>query len=363
MRFLFRGRDLEGEADLADDALVLQPKKGAPIRIPFPDIDAALAADYRLKLTLHPPEPLELYYLGPRYEEFCSLFFEKRNAALARELFLADRKRIESFQGRFARPGLPPMDGRIDLFPRTIVFFPKVADPHFVRIADLTAVRGDKEHYLVELHAGDIVTVHYLGLRFEEFQERVRRTREAMEKRCARMLDSLSPGLGALGPRLLDGNILREDEAGPLWPKLESLVCLGGERTETYRHLRSLAKGPVWLGIQETGGDDLDELHESSGAHRIWYYVSLGPLTAQEVVSEEDHATYFFRADPPAINRAWVQLQFRKDVLLNPSKYPAAVRKLPHLREVTAALAGRAIHNDRWAEQVHAVLAKTPRRG
>ncbi|MBI2900595.1 MAG: hypothetical protein HYY17_10445 [Planctomycetes bacterium] len=355
MRYLLRGADVEAEAALTDDAIELRPKQGQPLVVPYRDIDAAASAEYRIRLTLFPPGMLELYYLGPRFEGFCEEFFEKRNAALVRELFLADRTRIATFKGRFAREGSPPMDGRIDLFPRTIVFFPKAADPFFLRVAEIQGVRPDRENDLVEIRANETVTASYLGLRFEEFQERLMRTRSAMERRCARMLDALVPGAGVLAPRLLDGNVMQETCAAKFREPIEALVCRTAERDAAFRHLRSLAKRPLWLGIQETGGGDLDDVEgplPPLEAHRIWYYVPLGGVVAQEIVSEEDHATYFYRAEIPEINRMWALLQFRKDVILDPGKYPAAVRKLPHLREVTEAFAGRAVHDRSWEKRV-----------
>lgn len=337
MRFVHRGRDQEGDVDLTDDALVFRPKLTVPLR----DIERLSAADYRVRLTLHPPEALEIYHLGPRYAEFVDRLVEKRNAILARELFLADRKRIETFQGRIAAPGAPPVEGRIDLYPRTIVFHPKNADPLFLRVAEIDLVREDTEHYLVEVRGEFPVTVTHLGLKFEEFQERVKRTRAAMEQRTAKMLEGIAKGAGRLAPRMLDGAAIPEPDV----PELAGLLG----RAEEYRHLKSIASGPLWIGVQETAGSDLDDV----GAHRLWYYVPLrGGRVAHEVVSEEDHATYVYRAEIPAINRVWSLIQFRKDVLLQPEKYPLAHRKLPHLREIAAAMVGRAIHNETWKDQL-----------
>ncbi len=353
MRYRYRDADVEGEVELTADALELRSNEGAPLVVPFRDIDSAYAADHRVHLTLFPPEALEIYFLGPRYVPFCDEFFEKRNAALVKELFLADRRRIETFQGRFARAGAAPLEGRIDLFPRALVFFPRTSDPFFLRIAEIEAIKADPQNYVVQVVADDTVDVNYLGLRFEEFQERLRRTRFDMERRCGRMLEKRIPGAGALAPRMLDGCVVSESEADRFWGPLENLVCRSEERAATYRYLQERATASAWIGIQEIGGSDLDEVEgETETQHLLWYYVPIGPVVAHEIVSEEDHATYFYRAEIPKINRAWAMLQFRRDVILNPEKYPAAVRKLPHLREVTDVFVGRAIHNESWTEQV-----------
>lgn len=339
MRFLHRGRDQQGDVDLTDDALVFRPKLTVPLR----DIERLDAADYRVRLTLHPAETLEIYHLGPRYAEFVDQLVEKRNAILARELFLADRKRIETFQGRFAAPDAAPVEGRIDLYPRTLVFYPKNADPFFLRIAEIDLVREDKEHYLVEVRGEFSVTVTYLGLKFEEFQERIRRTRTSMEQRTAKLLEKVAKGAGRHAPRMLDGAVICETGA----PELAGFVD---------PRLKSIASGPAWIGIQERAGSDLDDV----GAHRIWYYVPLsGGRVAHEVVNEPDHATYVYRAEIAKINRVWAMIQFRKDVILQPEKYPLAHRKLPHLREIAGAIVGRAIHNESWEAQL-AKLAASP---
>jgi hypothetical protein len=359
MRYRWRGEEIEAEAALGDDALELRRASGSPLAIRYSDIDSAVAQDYRIRLTLFPEGEVELYYLAKRYEGFCEELFEKRNAALVRELFLADRVRIATFEGRFERPGAPAAEGRIDLFPRSLVFFPRWADPFFLRIAEVDGLRPDLENYRVELAGEEPLVVSFLGLRFEEFQERVARTREAMERRCAKMLEALVPGAGVLAPWMLDGRVISSAAAGAFWEKLEAQVTTTDERRAAHAHLKAVATAPLWLGVKETGGDDLDELKDDAPPatqHLLWTYAPVRDLSVHEVVSAEDHATYVYRAPVARINRAWAMVQFRRDVLIHPEKYPAAYRRLPRLREVAGALKGRAIHNETWARQLDQLL-------
>jgi len=362
MRYDTGDIDVEADAELTPDAIELRPKTGPPLTIRYVDIDSANAAQYRIRLQLFPRGEIDLYYFGQKYEAFCEDLFERRNASLVKELFLADRQRIATFKGRFTRIGAPAAEGRIDLFPRTIVFFPRWADPFFLRIAELAAVDPDVANYRVTVVADETIVVDRLGLRFEEFVERLRRTREMMERRCANMLDMLVPGAGALAPKMLDGEVIEPAAAGEFWTRLAALVCATDQRRASYAHVREIATAPLWLGVKEIGGSDTDDLSEDpppGTQHMLWYYAPVRDMAVHEVVSEEDHATYVYRAGVVGINRAWASVQFRRAVLIDPDSYPAAYRKLPRLRALAGSLVGRAIHNERWAEQVDALVSSS----
>jgi hypothetical protein len=122
----------------------------------------------------------------------------------------------------------------------------------------------------------------------------------------------------------------------------------------------------------------------------LWFFVPLAdggrPLNAvaQEVTSEQGHATYVFRLMPAAefesareagdevladavaasvakLNRALLTLNFRREPIYLTdeqiatgrwARYRAAIRKLDYLQWTRAAFLGRAIHNTTWEQQL-----------
>jgi hypothetical protein len=127
-----------------------------------------------------------------------------------------------------------------------------------------------------------------------------------------------------------------------------------------------------------------------------WFFTPLAdggrPLNAvaQEVTSEQGHATYVFRLmpaeefeaarsdgeDPLAdavtaavarLNRALLTLNFRREPIYltddqvatgRYARYRAALRKLDYLQWARAAFLGRAIHNATWEQQLLDLAAK-----
>jgi hypothetical protein len=122
----------------------------------------------------------------------------------------------------------------------------------------------------------------------------------------------------------------------------------------------------------------------------LWFFIPLAdgaqPLNAvaQEITSEEGHATYVFRLMPPEqfsmaqqagdaalagavtaaiarLNRALLTLNFRREPIYLTddqiatgrwARYRAAVRKLDYLQWARSAFIGRAIHNATWEQQL-----------
>jgi hypothetical protein len=128
----------------------------------------------------------------------------------------------------------------------------------------------------------------------------------------------------------------------------------------------------------------------------LWFFAPLAeggrPLNAaaQEITSEQGHATYVFRLMAPEqfeaaraagdealagavaaalarLNRALLTLNFRREPIYltdeqiatgRYAKYRTALRKLDYLRWTRSAFLGRAIHNETWERQVRDLAAK-----
>jgi hypothetical protein len=98
---------------------------------------------------------------------------------------------------------------------------------------------------------------------------------------------------------------------------------------------------------------------------RAFVLCHAGGRVAYEVLNEGDHATYVFHAADPddviAVNRALSLVGFRVAGILDDadsagSRYRKAARRLPALRLLRDAYAGRAIHHDNWASDLQALL-------
>jgi hypothetical protein len=164
----------------------------------------------------------------------------------------------------------------------------------------------------------------------------------------------------------------------------EAMAQTGGSS----HHPGASAAAPPGGGDENLAGVTEDETGRDKTI--LWFFVPLAdggrPLNAvaQEVTSEQGHATYVFRLMPAAefesareagdevladavaasvakLNRALLTLNFRREPIYLTdeqiatgrwARYRAAIRKLDYLQWTRAAFLGRAIHNTTWEQQL-----------
>ena len=84
----------EGRACLAleEERCTLAPESGAARAIPYREIMAIEAADYRVVLHLSSGEKLLLHRLGYAYEDFLRLLFKQRGEILLKDMLMDEKK-------------------------------------------------------------------------------------------------------------------------------------------------------------------------------------------------------------------------------------------------------------------------------
>ena len=182
------------------------------------------------------------------------------------------------------------------------------------------------------------------------------------------------PDLAAIDPRLPDALIARAVDAA-LRPYFDAL--------------RARAVGPLFAGFKfiradgtetgasETGDDPAPEPPSASSDEAplfFWFFFPLpGNLAAWEATTGTSRATYFFKTGGDLaqavrrITRGLALINFRREpVYLSDHfleqlpkfrRYAIGARKLPDLRALRAAYAGRAMHTslEEWTAQVAAI--------
>jgi hypothetical protein len=316
---------------------------------------------------------------------------------------------------------------------------------------------GDLYQTKVRTDDGSVIVFGQMGRRSEEFRDELRRLLDALAVRTARTLAELVPGVdpatvGRLAAQMRDGRAVQRravDAIDPaLWGRLEQAVMGTDELRQAYSSLSSTSpQGWAAIGVKAVaaeaseegsseptedggsggGGEAMQQLlgqamagqagraeptaeqQPSEGSEPAaeqetsvqWYFVPLAdedgaPMNAvaQEVTSEEGHATYVFRlleperwdeadraggdvlADAVAggiarLNRALLTLNFRREPILATddeiatgrfARYRVAVRHLDHLRWARRSYLGRATHTGTWEQQVREAAARASSR-
>ncbi len=376
--------DVEAELRLYDDALVVLPVRGDAEKVPYPFVREVTTDPSGYRLSVHVPgrAPLELGRLGRRTTEFVDLL---------RARCTATSGRTAAFLGALL-PGLGPIASRTTAA--------LLRDGLAGSRADLDAVDP---------------TVWPALVKAATLPERVK---------CVRLLESLGPvwiGFKQVGSvqRPASGTSHRQDPTvapdlgghgaggSAFGPGLSGVfaagVVAGGPPTGlgfdapfqamgamlAYRMLGTGFGSGEGFGGSGFGGSgfgdqhtmlpranvtrtpltpattDLGALAVSGDLPTVLAFMlcrTPGGTVLYEVLNAPDHATYAYRADPPAINRALDLIGFRVAAVYDDadsagSPYRTAARRLPALRLLRDAYAGRAKHHGGWADRVRTLAA------
>ncbi|MBI4260191.1 MAG: hypothetical protein HY658_06455 [Actinobacteria bacterium] len=413
--------------EVGDDALSLVPEGDAPVPLAYVDVDDLHDDDYTLRLSDHTGRRYDLTMLGKAYGQIAADVRKRRNGLLQREMLLTGVGLQDTFPGKLVGGAeAPPVE--IRLFRDLLVVVPERGTMWGMPYSFVDRVEWDAELYQTRVHADD-GTVHafgQLGRRSEEFRDELTRLMGAMARRTAATLAGLLPavppgGVSRLSALMRDGRAVQQravDAVDPaLWPLLEDAVVGTDRLRESYEALKARCPaGWAALGVKAVlaGGEesaagegedpeaavaaaveqpsatagDTEPETERRKASVLWFFVPLSRdgrpanAVAQEVTSEEGHATYVFRLMEPdrfssasgealadavgqgiaRLNRALLTLNFRREPIYASedevagggrfSRYRVALRNLPHLRWARSAFLGRAVHSATWERQL-----------
>jgi len=198
----------------------LTPDSGAPIVCDLGDLDAAVAADYELRLPLYTGNVVLLRQFGKAYETLCHDLMEAFRQRTLQCLLLEDLKELARFDGNFelAADAATPRSGAAEfrLFKSNLAVLPVASQGFQWRLADVDSVNFDPDTYRVTLRAGqDVLKAGKLAKRTEEFAASAKDAISALATQSAQALHSAFP---FLAPDQLQAAaaLLREGHSAPV---------------------------------------------------------------------------------------------------------------------------------------------------
>jgi hypothetical protein len=437
------GDPVPASVDVGDEALTIVPDRGDPVTLPYIDVDDVWDDDYTLRLTDFSGRRYDVSMLGKAYGQVLADITKRRDARLQHDLLLTGVNLQDTFPGTVFSGG-QPTPCEIRLFEDLMVVVPERGLMWGVPFSFVEEVRFDDGLYQTHVRTDDGVEHIFgqLGKRSEELPQELRRLLDALAARTARTLSQLvgdvEPAvLSRLAAAMRDGRAVQRravEAISPVaWSRLEDAVVGTPDLRQAYDRLTSMCP-PGWaaLGVKavltQGGGSTAEEAEagaageapsdpaataspdapeeqgvpgieeDETGRDRtiLWFFTPLARdgrpanAVAQEITSEQGHATYVFRLMEPGdfaaaeaagdgsladavgaavarLNRALLTLNFRREPIYLPdeqiatgryARYRAAMRRLDSLQSTRKAFLGRAIHNATWEQQLLDLLAK-----
>jgi len=349
----------EGPCRVQFDAqtFTLTPESGAPLAFDLGDIDALVAAEWEIRLTLFTGRSIVLRQFAKTYDTLAQTLTAAYRERAIRCLLLEDMTETARFEGQFeltaagATPRAGPAEFRI--YKSNLAVLATSTQPFQWRLADIDAVRFDAANYAVVLESGGIqLKVARLAKRTDEF---TRCVREAMSAVAAAGVQALHAAFPFLDPDRLQSAaaLLREGRAAPvaklaaIHPQMPAALAANAVDADLkpyYERLQGIVAGDyAQAGFKLIRPDDDDAAGgapptdgavdaDVSGPESLyWFFFPLAAksgaaqpanVVAWEACSRSGRATYFFRLVDPA------QSAQLRDPSTAPQLVDAAVRSL-----------------------------------
>lgn len=360
------------------------PSAGTAISFDLGDVDALAPAEHQLDLQLYTGRVVRLRQFGGTFTPMSTDVAAAWRDRTVRCLLLEDLEEVLRVNGTAALDGGAPGKAEIRLYKSNLAVLPAAGAAFQWRLADVDCVSFDREAYAVTLASGaSRLTIGRLAARTDDFVNGLRRAVDALRARSTELLGELFPfvdpdRLQRLAALMPEGRSVKLAALADVHPKIpETLMARGvDEDLQPYfDELRSRSEADSLMAgfkfVREEDG-------EGEQDYFVWFFFPIRgkQAAAWEAATGSGRATYFFRTAPPAeaavqrITRGLALINFRREpVYLSDDalarqpgfrRYLIGCRKLPELRELRAAMMGRAIHTspEEWKAQVDAVLKR-----
>ncbi len=392
----------EGSCQLSftPETCTVTPSSGASIAFDLGDVDTAVRNDWDLELALFTGRHLTLRQFGAAFDRMAGEFIAAWRNRTIRCLLLEDLAPVGSFTGTAAIAPDPPIPAEIRVFKSNLAVLPLAATPYQWRLAAVDAIGFSSETYTMTLRSGDRhLVIGKLAGKTEEFCETLQEQYDELRRQSAKAIYQTFP---FLDPDRLDRllNTMPEGSSSPL-SKLEKIhpqlidAMVTRAVDDSLRpyfdalRAKSLADS-IMVGykfIRPDEAEDRDEVEEKDPLF-FWFFFPLAGangrhsgLAAWEAATGSGRATYFFRtgqsgeaaehveAAMEKLTQGLALVNFRREPIylsddslaLTPQfhHYAIGCRKLPVLRDLRAAFAGRAIHSTlpEWTAQLESLIS------
>lgn len=395
-----------------EETCVVTPESGAPLAFDLGDIEAAAPAEFDLQLKLYTGRTVELRGFGKLHAAMSEVLLAAWRDRTVRCLSLGDLEETGRYAGAASLGACPQMRAQIRLYGSNLAVIPLSGAPLNWRLGEIDAIRFDEASYSVVIERGsERLAIGKLARKTEEFLAALRNHADALRTRAAAELQKLFPflspdalqrlvgampegrsvrlaALAAIHPKLPAAFMERAVDA-PLEPYFQALsaAAVEGSLMAGYKFIRPEDAEAEW---PETPEEEREE-EETRQPVLFWFFFPIAGnggcanSVAWEAATCSGRATYFFRLVPPGeeaaladpsraaatveasvarITRALGLVNFRREPVYLPDdslekqpryrRYLIGARRLPELRDLRAAYAGRAIHSslEAWRAQV-----------
>jgi hypothetical protein len=379
------------------ETCVVTPSAGDPLAFDLGDVDQTTPGDWDLGLTLYTGRVLTLKQFGAAFSNMSGELLSAWRDRTVQCLLLEDLEEISRYQG--VANGAP---GEIRIFASNLAFLPQVGTPIQWRLAEVDSIVFDDASYSIVLSRGtERLVLSKLAKKTDEALAMLNETLSALREHAAAEIHGVFPFLSADQlARVLrvmpEGRSASLAALNAIHPKLgDALIAhaIDEPLKPYFDALRSRAtQDPLMAGFKfispvahasacsiDTRVDVSEEQPEPGHPESplfFWFFFPLPRnLVAWEATTGSGRATYFFRAETPtatavdALTRGLALINFRREPVYLPDasleeqpryhRYAIGARKLPDLRRLRAAYAGRAIHSsfETWTSQVNTFLA------
>lgn len=381
----------EATGQFFEDRLEIRGLCGSIRPVSFRDIAELQATDYRILLSMTSGESLEISQLGYHYEAFVAALTDRRNA-LAREDLLIREKLLftaEDVQfGHFSPGGACLSEGPCHALVSDTALILAMPDTMHLKFPLSYALRVEDVDYtlVITMESGEIIRLSMLGRQREPLMLNLEKAIGQLLEHALELCRELFPGtaeavLKETAPFFRDGRAVSKaslDAISPhLWQVMESKLGPCGI-DYSYTALKALGDGAQCvIGIKR------GLMGELTGEY-VWLmiplpYYSLLALEAGMTDGTGGQATYLFKMPPSAqtpegmeqfislINDCFYRVNFRREPvylteeqLTKPAfdHYRYAILKVPALRLLRTAFAGRVLHTteERWRKELETQL-------
>jgi hypothetical protein len=364
---------------LEEHTAIVTPSGGTPIAFDLGDVDRVARGEWEFELALYGGASILLRQFGAAFSGMANELVAAWRDRTVQCLLLEDLEEVARFEG--AANGAA---AELRIFQSNLAVLPHAGLPVQWRLADVDTARFDAAAYQMVLERGeDRLVLGKLGKKTDEAVGKLTGAVDALHTQSARALHDLFPFLGAEALRGLQ-RVMPEGRSAS-WSDLakidarlpEALIARAVDEPlrPYFDALRERAAGAPFAGFKFVRAGEEESESEEAVPLFFWFFFPLpGNLAAWEATTGTGRATYFFRTGGDLagsvrrITRGLALINFRREPVYLPDdsleqqpkfrRYAIGARRLPELRELRAAYAGRAIHStaDEWLHKVNELL-------
>lgn len=371
------------------ETCIVTPAAGAPLAFDLGDVDRVIPAEWDLQLVLYTGHTVQLRQFGASFSRMSEELVAAWRDRTVTCLLLEDMDETGRYTG--LANGTP---AEIRIYRSNLAVLPSGALPTQWRLADIDSALFDDAAYTLTLASGDQrIVLSKLARKTDECRGKLTDAIDELRTRSADALHRAFPFLNAgqvqrLVTAMPEGRTVSLATLASIHSKLPDALITRAvdERLKPYFDALRARSGsaPSMAGFKFVReGDEPEALEGEADAPPpddaqpmfFWFFFPIPgrDLVAWEATTGIGRATYFFRAAQPVeasaqqLTRGLALVNFRREPVYLPDqsleqtqrfhRYAIGARKLPDLRALRAAYAGRAIHSnfETWSAQVKGI--------